>query len=71
MMNVVAIIQAAAIAAQAAVKIADAIKDAVGDDPAQPLEPIIPLNYEADKKLKEATMGLREAADKVESGLKS
>lgn len=69
-MNIIAAIQAAFLAMQAISKIGETIGDAFGDDPAKPLEPLQPLDYEADKKMRDAALSLREAADAIEDGLK-
>lgn len=69
-MNIIAAIQAVTIAAQAAVKIAEAIQNLVGDDPAKPLEPLQPLNYEADKALRDARVQLGEAVGLIDEAIK-
>jgi len=63
--NIIAILQAIPLVTKALAGLGEVVASATSDDPAEPLNPLTPLDFEADKALKESRQALNEAAEKL------
>lgn len=62
-MTLLALLQAIPLLTKAAAGLGEIVAGAMSDDPAEPLNPLTPLDFEADKKLKESLQALDGARD--------
>ena len=62
-MNIFAVIQAITMVSKVVSGLGDVLDSATSNDPAEPINPMMPLNFEADRKLKEAKLLLKSASD--------